>query len=339
MLRTRGVPFSPERERGTKRKNFALWLGCVAALLACLAGCTPASVGDAGESAPEFYQFTDSAGNQISAPKNPQNVAVLFSSFADIWTIAGGRVSITVGESVERGFADESAVLVDDGAGKSIQTEALIAAQPDLVICSMDLAAQAEAAQLLQDTGIPCAQFRVESFDDYLTMLKICTDLTGNSDAYEQYGAQVGKKIDALLEQVDSVRQDPRILFIRSGSGASSAKAKTAQDHFAAAMLEQLGCRNIADNAPVLLDGLSIEEIMSEDPTYIFIATMGDESAARAYMDSVLAEPTWQSLTAVKEGRCFYLPKDLFQFKPNASWYEAYAYLAGILYPELQTGD
>ena len=97
-------------------------------------------------------------------------------------------------------------------------------------------------------------------------------------------------------------------------------------------MLSELGAYNIADDAPVLLDGLSIEHILEQNPDYIFIATMGDESAARAYMDSVLAQRAWQQLDAVKEGRYTYLPKDLFQFKPNSRWDEAYQYLKDVLY-------
>ena len=49
-------------------------------------------------------------------------------------------------------------------------------------------------------------------------------------------------------------------------------------------------------------------------------------------MDAVLEQPAWQSLTAVKNGDYAYLPKDLFQFKPNARWDEAYRYLIGIVY-------
>ena len=30
-----------------------------------------------------------------------------------------------------------------------------------------------------------------------------------------------------------------------------------------------------------------------------------------------------------------FLSKELFHFKPNARWAEAYEYLAGLLYPEL----
>ena len=98
-------------------------------------------------------------------------------------------------------------------------------------------------------------------------------------------------------------------------------------------MLKELGTDNIAEKAPLLLDGLSFEEVLTNQPDYVFISTMGNEEAARAYMDSVLAEETWQSLDAVREGRVAYLPKDLFQYKPNARWAEAYRYLADLLYP------
>ena len=63
-----------------------------------------------------------------------------------------------------------------------------------------------------------------------------------------------------------------------------------------------MGTYKIAENAPALLDGLSFEEVLSEQPDFIFISTMGKEEAARAYMDSVLAEESWQGLTAVQGG-------------------------------------
>jgi iron complex transport system substrate-binding protein len=59
---------------------------------------------------------------------------------------------------------------------------------------------------------------------------------------------------------------------------------------------------------------------------------MGDEEAARQNMESILSSRVYSSLDAVKGGRCYYLPKDMFQYKPNAKWAEAYLYLAEILY-------
>ena len=305
---------------------------CALLLISVSAGC--ARENDEGSGEP-YYIFTDSEGREIVLAEKPEKIAVLFSSYAEVWRLAGGSVDITVGESIERGFADNDAELVDSGAGKTINNESLVLCKPDFVIASADIKAHTDTAAILSDAGIPCALFRVDTFSEYLTMLKICTDITGSNDAYEANGIKVRDEIDAILSAAESAEHEPKILFIRSGSGGSSAKAKTAEQHFAAAMLSELGAYNIADNVPVLLDGLSLEEILAEAPAHIFISTMGDETAARAYMDSVLAQNAWSALTAVKMGEYTYLPKDMFQFKPNARWADAYRYLAQVLYPEL----
>ena len=279
-----------------------------------------------------WYSFTDHSGNTVVLQQQPQNVAVLFSSFADIWVTAGGSVDITVGESVQRGFADESAVLVDAGAGKSINTELLIASKPDFVICSADVPAQQEAAKLLNAAGIPCATFRVETFGDYLSALDICTDITGNKELYKLYGEDIQQNIEQLLEQTEQSEQNKTILFVRAGSGANATKAKTADDHFAAAMLKELGTYNIAENAAVLLDGLSLEEIIMEKPEYIFISTMGNEEAAKEYINTLFSQPQWQAVEAVANGKYVFLPKELFQYKPNSKWDKAYEYLINTVY-------
>ncbi len=297
-----------------------------------LAACSAPNESGEGE---VYYQFTDDRGVTVALHSRPVRVAVLFSSFAEIWSLAGGEIAVTVGESVERGFAAEGTPLVDAGAGKTINVEALIAAEPDFVICSADVARQVEAARLLEQNGIPAACFTVEHFDDYLRVLGILTAITQNAKAYEEYGTAVQARIDAMMAELAEREVEKRtVLFIRAGSSAASTKAKTAKDHFAAAMLAELGAENIADAAPILLDGLSIEEILRADPDRVLISTMGDVDAAMQNMNAVLQSEAWSALRAVQNNDYAYLPKELFQFKPNARWDEAYAYLIGLVYED-----
>ena len=276
-----------------------------------------------------YLQFTDAVNNTVTLEKKPEKVAVLFSSFADIWVLSGGECAMTVGESVERGIVSESTPLADSGAGKTVNTELIIAAKPELVILSADVDGQVKAARTLTAAGIPCALLRVESFSDYLNVLELFCRING-SDNYKKYGTEIKERIDSLLSSLpDHTERD--ILFIRSGSSASSAKAKTGAEHFAAAMLDEIGAHNIADSAPVLLDGLSLEAIIKADPDIVFVTLMGNEQSARAYIDSLFTSPAWQTLSAVKNGRIVYLPRELFQYKPNARWAEAYEFLINAL--------
>lgn len=314
-----------------------LVLGALLLTVALGTGC------DVSQSDGGYYTFTDHLGREVCLDGVPSRVAVLFSSYAEIWQIAGGEVSITVADSVERGFADSTAVIVDGGAGHTtLNTELLLASSPDLVIGTADYPVQVEACELLARAGIPTALFRTETFEDYLSVLDIFTDILGTKEKYVEYGTNVGAEIDCYLHTVsnylgENPEKSEKMLFIRAGSSPRSTKAKRAEDHFACAMLEELGLYNIADAAPILLDGLSAEEIITANPSRIFVSMMGEsEQAVRDNVTAIFERDGYSSLDAVTSGRVEFLPKDLFHYKPNHRWAEAYRYLIEILYPEVE---
>ena len=100
-------------------------------------------------------------------------------------------------------------------------------------------------------------------------------------------------------------------------------------------MLADLDCENIADSESGLLEELSLETILAADPDYIFAVLQGaDNSDAQAMLEgTLLSNPAWAGLTAVREGRFHIMDQQLYNLKPNARWGEAYEKLADILYP------
>ena len=261
----------------------------------------------------------------------PTRVAVLFSSLCEVWQAAGGTVAITVGESIERGLVPSGTPLVDQGAGKSINTELLLAECPDLVIYSPDVPAQVAAAEVCKAAGIDTLPLRIETFPDYVEAIEKAVELTNNTAAQDEC-ERMRLKIEAV--KATAVGNGRTVLFVRAGSTQSSTKAKTSADHFAAAMLTELGCHNIADDAPLLVDTLSTEAILSIDPDHIFFSMMGDEAAARANIEALLLRPEWQALKAVKENNVTILPRELFHFKPCGRYPLAYQFLADALREE-----
>ena len=150
-----------------------------------------------------FYKFYDDLNQEIKLKEKPKKVAVLFSSFAEVWILAGGEVNISVYESVERGFASNDVILVDSGAGKTINLELLVSSQADFVICSKDIEAQVNASKLLNSNGIPAACFKVEHFNDYLKMLDVCTDILERKDLYKINGLEVKERIDLIFDSLN----------------------------------------------------------------------------------------------------------------------------------------
>lgn len=283
----------------------------------------------------DYPRFMDDSGYITTFQKVPQKVAVLFSSYADVWQLAGGKVSITVQESVTRNLVDEDEVkLVGQGSGKEINFELLLSYQPDLVILTADYESQLEIANRLRVFDIPVLVLRMDSFADYLEILSIFTQILGTKENYKTYGSNVLDSVESILNQTSSMTEHPSVLFLRAYS--YGAKVKTS-DHFVGEMLNELGSVNIAESEDFPLDTLSPEVIAASNVDAIFISIMGDdEDAVINYVEKeLLSQPAFSSLTAVKTKKYYILPKDLFSYKPNQNWAKAYEYLAKLLYPEL----
>lgn len=230
--------------------------------------------------------------------------------------------------------------VVNIGSHVEPDIEKIIAAKPDFVIASANTDADMDMEKILADAGITTAYFSVSNFNEYMNMLEICTDITGRKDLLEKNGYAVKAQIDKAREQV-SIRNmqgkpAPEVVFLRAS--ASSVKAKGSYGSVGGEMLADLGCINIADDDDSLLDDLSMEAIIAADPDFIFVTTQGSDAQAvyANVEETLLGNPAWNQLTAVKEGRYIMLEKELYNLKPNARWGEAYQKLADILYGEEQ---
>ena len=275
--------------------------------------------------------FTDDGGDTVSLPQMPSRVAVPQSSFAHMWQLAGGEVYATSEETFQEGIVRLTEDTVDLGSVKTPDMEAMLACEVDFVILSANIAGHEDIGWALRAGDVPVAFFDVETFDDYLRVLKIFTNITGRDDLYEQNGKAVEAQVQSAIARKEG-HPAPTVLLLRAYSSGVRAKAS---DNMTGAMLNDLGCINLADSDRSLLEDLSLEVILEKDPDYIFVTTMGESSEALDAMDDLLlSNPAWESLTAVREGRYHVLPKDLFHIKPNDRWGEAYEMLAEILYGE-----
>ena len=304
-----------------------------ACVLLSLAACGAAGTSPQADGT-ETYVFTDDLGREVTAPAHPERVAAMIGSFADVWCLAGGRDSLVAA-------ADDAWTSFDLGLGADVTNlgavkepglEALIASEPDLILASCNTAANLELLDTFEAAGLCVAYFDVQTLDDYLNMLGICTTLTGCEENYELNGSAVRAQADAAIAR--QTGEAPTVLCIRS-TGVSC-KVKGSRDFVLGEMLADLGCVNIADSEESLLEDLSLEAIIAAEPDYIFAVLQGSDptDAMETLEQTLLQNPAWSELRAVREGRFYTLEHELYNLKPNARWGEAYEKLADILYPD-----
>ena len=295
-------------------------------IAALLTGC---GSGQSGEGT-KFFGFQDDLGRTVTC-QQPKRVACLLGSFAQIWQLAGGEVIATADDA----WDDLGLALLENcinlGNTKELSLELLLSSEPDLVLASANTRQNVEWMEILEAADIPTAYFDVSDFEDYLRVLELCTNITGRKDLYEKHGIEVQRHIQEVLSRADARGTALKVLCMRAS--ASMVTVKNSEDNVLGEMLRSLGCVNIADSDESLLENLSIEKILEEDPDFIFIVQRGDDNEGmKAYVENMMQEnPAWQELTAVKEGRLHYMDKKLYNLKPNHRWGEAYEKLEEIL--------
>ena len=276
--------------------------------------------------------FSDDLGRVITIDR-PKRVAALLGSFAQIWTLAGGEICATADDAWEDLQLNLPDTAQNLGGTKNLSLELLLASEPDFILASTNTRRHLEWQETLDAAGIPTAYFDVANFDDYLRLLKLCTDITKRSDLYELYGTAVQTQIEAVFDR-NAARlaetDPPTVLCMRAS--ASKLTVKNSENNVLGEMLAALGCINIADSDTSLLENLSTERIMEADPDFIFIVQQGDdESGMHQLVEQTLDDPLWQSLSAVQNSKLYIMDKNLFNLKPNHRWAEAYQILEDIL--------
>ena len=312
-----------ENVGGMDMKRLFACLLVMACLLGCLAGC----------SGRRKYTFTDDLGRKVTV-RQPDQVAALLGSFAEVWQLAGGKLKAASNDA----FTDFKLSLdihtVNLGSTKQLSLELLLQIKPDFVIASANSEQHLQWRERLEQEKIPVAYFDVMCFEDYLRMLKICTDITGCTDRYETYGTSQQAVIDAARGRRPDTQKGPKVLVIRASSKA--VRAKDSGSTVLGVILQELGYTNVADTPGTFadVDHVTMDEIVALDPDFIFAIPSGDdEIGMQQYLNDHFGEdPRWTELSAVKNGRAHVVDKKLFQFKPNAKWAEAYQAVVDYLF-------
>lgn len=311
--------------------------------LTLLAGCSSTQPSAEAEPAPAPEQpasasvtFTDDTGAEVTVD-NPQRVVACMGSFASIWELAGGTLVGASDDAFTLSNYDLTSPDVQKvGDFTNPNLEAIIALEPDFVIMTSGSggrggeSSQTDLRAALEASDIPVAAFQVTTFDDYLRMLKTCTDITGRTDLYEQNGEATQKRIDDIVAKVPA-GEAPTALVLTTYSGGTRVQASSTMT---GAMLADLGVKNLVDDNKSLLKDFSLESLIELNPDFIFVVPMGNDNAAamKALEDQTSANPAWSTLSAVQNGNYVTLDPHLFQYKPNERWDESYQALFDALY-------
>ncbi len=288
--------------------------------------------------------FTDDTGRgEISVPKNPKKVAVLYGSLSCLWYEAGGTVQATIGgksavtlyqEQIGRDITqDEGVVIVSESSsGTSWDVETILAEEPDLIICSIGMKGYETISGPAESANIPVIGIDYDGVQDYLKWFKVFCNLSGNPELWNSIADQTAQGIIDIVSQVPEDVEAPRAVILVLSSDVLKAYTGASQP---GVILKELGGVNLVDEEHSQKGSsieISMEDLYALAPDMIFLSEFGEttlETLGELYGD----DPVWNSLDAVKEGKLYGLEKALFHNKANSNYDKAYRFMAKLLYP------
>ena len=300
--------------------------------LIMLAGCgnNNATTDGGGEN---FCVVTDDSGREVKLSKKPERIVVTSASFLEPLHAVGGKV---VGRPTSKtkspDFAQDAAEI---GAVYQIDTEKLLACNPDLVIINKGM--NERLADVLNSNKIPFVVVDMKGYDSVKKNVEMFAEITGQPDTGKKIVAEMDSKIKSVVDKLPQEKK--RVAILHSTAQGLSVQL---DNSIAGNVLKILGWENVASGMEAAKDSgdtapYSLETLIEQNPEIIFVTSMGNIDDIKSNMEKMIAEnEAWQTIPAIKSGKLYYLPQDLFLLSPGVHYPEAVEYVAKLIYPEVE---
>lgn len=290
--------------------------------------------GGTSTSTAAMRQVTDSTGETMEIPEHPQHVVFLNASNMDMYVAAGGASQV-VGRPTSQSLSPELAKAVADvpeiGIIHSPNIEKILSLKPDLVI-GVNVPFHNQLRETMKQNHIPLYINSLDNYEDTLKTMKFFGELTGNTEKAQEETDRIVKQCRDAVAMTEG-KTGPRTLILFSNPDSNS---MASSETFSGDLLQRLHGVNIAELDTSLTGQfipLSLEYVVKQDPEVVFIISMGNtpENLAR-FKEQMQTNEAWSQTSAVKNGRIYDLPMELFTVNPGSNIGEAMEYMADCLY-------
>ncbi len=285
---------------------------------------TTAALTTQTESAPQIIEVVDAVGTKLKFNHPPERTVCLVDSYADLWVEAGGDlVGVVESERLNDKIKDKPTV----GDVASLNVEAILALKPDLIIISAYDENHLAIMPVMAENNIAVYQCNYNRLEATAKTFKNFTRILDKEDLYVNKMQPILDKVNALQ---DNKREFSYLLLLSTAENVA-----VNEDTIATEIIDNLGGKNIAKHLQITDEEtkkISFEKVLEADPDYIFVQTVGDSDKVKKHLKkNIFSHPAWSGLSAVKNDKSFYLPAELFLYKPNIRYADSYQYITDIL--------
>lgn len=311
------------------RPAIAAALTLSAALI--LTGCSSAATGDAAESdakAPSTVTITDNHG-EVEVPVNPKKVVALDNHVFETlneWDVPLVAAPKGIMGSAWEKYTDDESV-ADIGNHREPNLEAIVAAQPDLIIGGYRFGESYEEIKK-QNPEAVVIEINPRDGEDMFSELKRESDILGQIFDHEDEAKELNDKLDAAIAGAkDAYTSGEKVMAVNTSAG----KIGFVAPGFGRALGPVFGALDLTPALEVegasddhQGDDISVEAIAASNPSWIIaldrdasFAADEREEGSKPAEELIMNSEALKNVPAVKDGKVivldsnFYLTEDI----------------------------
>ncbi len=287
----------------------------------------------------------DALGRTVEFPAPPQRIVVAGKAIfmlADALYLFPEAVERLVASGPASQGSAQFLPLVDAGFAQKLILESNAGAEqiaptnPEVVVLKSYLAES--LGQPLEQLGIKVVYVDLETPEQYQRDLVTLGQLFGDPARAEAVSRFYADKVAGVTQALGDVAeaQRPRVLLVQySEKGGAAALSVPPATWIQTQMVE------LAGGAPVWKEAaqgggwatVNFEQIAAWNPEQIFVIAY--QSNPSEVVAKLKADPQWQALAAVQNGKVYGFPKDFYSWdQPDTRWILGLTWLAGRLHPD-----
>lgn len=289
---------------------------------------------------------TDALGRTVTFSETPSRIVLagkaLFMVADSIYVFPeAGKNIVALGSTVQ-GASDfipmidptfNEKTMLDSNAG----AEEIAAAKPDCAI--LKSSTKSSLGDPLEQLGIPVVYVDFETPEQYERDMKTLGQIFQNTDRASKVMEYISGKADMVKNAVSTLKDDqkPRTLILYYSIKEGDISFNVPPMGWMQTLLVDM-----AGGTPVWKDAnpgkgwtkVSLEQVAAWDPEYIFVVAYA--KPATEAVASLLKDPQWQELKAVKENKLFAFATDVYSWdQPDTRWTLGLQWMAAKLHPDL----
>ncbi|OGO31686.1 MAG: hypothetical protein A2Z16_10110 [Chloroflexi bacterium RBG_16_54_18] len=273
--------------------------------------------------------IVDGLGHEIKLEKTAQRILSLAPSNTEILFAIGAGEQV-VGRDSFSDYPLEALALSDVGGGfGELNTEAIVALQPDLVLA----AEITPPEQILALENLGMTVFALKNpveFEELFNNLKTVGVLSGRESEAQILSDALMSRLQAIESVISGVGDRP-LVFYELDITDPNAPWTSGPGTFIDRMIRTAGGENLGAGLKGSWIQISLEELIRLDPAVIIL---GDYTLGGVKPEMVAQRAGWEGLKAVKERRVYIFDDNLVS-RPGPRLLDGLEALARLLHPEL----